>query len=112
MSYKVEIKSSHLYINFGEDAYTPQDLEELKIILSKHNKRHIILNLLMVEELNNINFLRNHQIEKLENDLSFIIIIRESLMTLFDEDMPLVPTLQEAIDFFNMDEMQRKLMNE
>ena len=33
-------------------------------------------------------------------------------MNLFDEDLPVVPSYQEAEDFLEMDEIQRKLMEE
>jgi hypothetical protein len=33
-------------------------------------------------------------------------------MILFNEDLPIVPTYGESIDFFEMDEIQRKLLEE
>jgi hypothetical protein len=112
MSYKVELKSSYIHIKFGEEYYSSEDFHELKILTSKHKNRHIILNLLTVEEFQNIELLIGHQFQRIENDLSFIIIVRESLMILFNEDLPIVPTYGESIDFFEMDEIQRKLLEE
>jgi hypothetical protein len=112
MSYKVELKSSYIHIKFGEDCYKAEDFHELTILTSKHRNRHVILNLLTAEEFENIELLIDHQCQRLEDDLSFIIIVRESLMILFNEDLPIVPTFIESIDFFEMDEIQRKLLKE
>lgn len=112
MSYKVEPKSSYIHIKFGEDFYTSEDFHELTKLISKHKNQHIILNLLIVEEFDNKELLTGYQSQVLEDNMSFIIIVKESLMTLFEEDLPIVPTYRESIDFFEMDEIQRKLLEE
>lgn len=112
MSYKVELKSSYVHIKFGEDFFSPEDFHELTKLISKHKNSHIILNLLMVEEFENTGLLTSYQSRVIDDNLSFIIIVRESLMILFGEDLPIVPTYRESIDFFEMDEIQRKLLEE
>jgi hypothetical protein len=112
MSFKVETKSAFLHIKFGEDLFAPSDVTELLTLMTKHSTSHVVLNLTMVEEFEDTEALQDFQVERLDENYSFIIIVRESLLHLFDEDLPVVPTYQEAEDFFEMDEMQRKLMEE
>ena len=112
MSFKVEPKSAFLHIKFGEDVVSPSDVEELIALMTKHSNDHVILNLSRVEEFEDIEELQDFQVERLDENYSFIILVRESLMNLFDEDLPVVPSYQEAEDFFEMDEIQRKLMEE
>ena len=112
MSFKVETKSALLHIKFGEDLFAPSDVTELLTLMAKHSTSHVVLNLTMVEEFEDTEALQEFQVERLDENYSFIIIVRESLLHLFDEDLPVVPTYQEAEDFFEMDEMQRKLMEE
>jgi len=112
MSFKVETKSAFLHIKFGEDLFAPSDVTELLALMAKHSTSHVVLNLTMVEEFEDTEALQDFQVERLDENYSFIIIVRESLLHLFDEDLPVVPTYQEAEDFFEMDEMQRKLMEE
>ena len=112
MSFKVETKSAFLHIKFGEDLFAPSDVTELLTLMAKHSTSHVVLNLTMVEEFEDTEALQDFQVERLDENYSFIIIVRESLLHLFDEDLPVVPTYQEAEDFCEMDEMQRKLMEE
>lgn len=112
MSFKVEPKTSFLHIKYGEDVFSDAQVDELQALVTKHADAHIILNLTRVEEFEDTEALQDFQVERLDENFSFIVIVRESLMNLFDEDLPIVPTYQEAEDFFDMDEMQRKLMEE
>ena len=112
MSFKVEPKSAFLHIKFGEDVFAQDDVKELKALLTKHANQHVFLNLTRVEEFEDTEVLQDFQADCLDAHLSFILIVRESIMNLFDEDLPVVPTFQEAEDFFDMDEIQRKLMEE
>jgi hypothetical protein len=112
MSFKVESKASFLHIKFGEDTFTEAHVDELQTLMQKHASAHVLLNLTIVEEFEDTDALQDFQVERLDENFSFIVIVRESLMNLFDEDLPVVPTYQEAEDFFEMDEIQRKLMEE
>ncbi len=112
MSFKVETKSTFLHVKFGEDLFASADMAALRILMHKYSASHVVLNLAMVEEFEDSEALQDYQVERVDENYSFIVIVRESLLHLFDEDLPVVPTYQEAEDFFEMDEMQRKLMEE
>ena len=89
-----------------------KNLDDLKKLIINHPKKHIILDLLSVEEFQVVDSLVSFQSEFLDQNLSFIIVIREGLLNLFDEDLPVVPSKQEGIDFFEMDQIQRELQEE
>ena len=112
MSFKVEFKSHYLFIKYGGEFFLNNNLDDLKKVIINHPKKHIILNLLNVEEFQVVDSLVSFQSEFLDKNLSFIIVVKEGLLNLFDEDLPVVPSNQEGIDFFEMDEIQRELQAE
>ena len=112
MSFKVEFKSHYLFIMYGGELFLNNNLDDLKKLIINHPKKHIILNLLNVEEFQVVDSLVSFQSEFLDKNLSFIIVVKEGLLNLFDEDLPVVPSNQEGIDFFEMDEIQRELQAE
>lgn len=112
MSFKVEFKSNYLFIRYGGELFLNNNLDDLKKLIINHPKKHIILDLLSVEEFQVVDSLVTFQSEFLDQKLSFIIVIREGLLNLFDEDLPVVPSKQEGIDFFEMDQIQRELQEE
>ena len=101
-----------MHIKFGADTFSEAHVDALQTLMEKHINAHVLLNLTIVEEFEDTDALQDFQVERLDENFSFIVIVRESLMNLFDEDLPVVPTYQEAEDFFEMDEIQRKLMEE
>jgi len=82
MSFKVEFKSNYLFINYGSELFLKNDLDNLKKLIINHPKKHIILDLLNVEEFQEIDPLVSFQLELLDQNLSFIIVIT-SIVILF-----------------------------
>ena len=107
MSFKVEFKSNYLNVKYGGELFLNNNLDDLKKLIINHPKKHIILDLLSVEEFQVVDSLVSFQSEFLDQNLSFIIVIREGLLNLFDEDLPVVPSKQECIDLLEMNQIQR-----
>ncbi len=111
MSFKVERKPNFLHLRWGSDTFGPEGAKEFKALLAKHPEDHMLVNLLAAEEFDGVEDLQDLQAERMDEMFSCIFIVRESLMHLFDEDLAVVPTYQEAEDYFSMEDMQRQLLD-
>jgi hypothetical protein len=48
----------------------------------------------------------------MEENLTCVLVVREAMMVLFEEEAPVVPSYQEGVDFFEMEDLQRTLLDE
>lgn len=112
MSFKIEVKEGFLHIKYGEEVFDASALKVLKSMLDSKSQKHILLNLLSVEEFSDTEPLQSVQSSWIDSNLSFVLIVREAMMHLFDEDLAVVPTYQEGMDFYEMEDIQRKLLND
>jgi hypothetical protein len=70
---------------------------------------HIILDLLHAESISGVPILKRFHKQQKKSSKSFITVVRESLLEEFEDDFPVVPTYQEALDFLEMEEIERQL---
>lgn len=83
---------------------------ELKETFDGLNKQNIILDLSAIKATENeISTLTEFAEIQLENNLSFVVIVPSFDADAFDEELNVVPTLIEAQDMIDMDEMTRDL---
>ncbi|MFN4299396.1 MAG: hypothetical protein ACK4EX_06660 [Thermaurantimonas sp.] len=93
---------------------SPTDLHNgLDELLNRHLDRHFII------DVTKITLKESHskELQKLldkyrSSNRSIIYITKIEDLSHFDERAPVVPTLQEAIDFLEMEEIERKLTGE
>ena len=111
MSFKLERKPNFIHLRWGADSFGRDGVSEFKALIAKHPDDHMLVNLLAAEEFDGIEDLQDLQAERMDAMFSCILIVRESLMHLFDEDLAVVPTLLEAEDYFGMEDMQRQLLD-
>ena len=102
MQYKIERKEESLLVILKDLAV------DLSFISSELDDeyRHLILDLSEFSELSH---------EKLKNFVNFgkEVVVKNSFIIIcqmnFSEDFPIVPTLQEAFDVIELDEIERQL---
>lgn len=111
MSFKLERKPNFTHIKWGNEDFGLEGLQELRALVSKNEGDHLLVNLLAAEAFEGIEDLQELQAARMEAQYSFILIVRESLLHLFDEELAVVPTLHEAEDYFGMEDMQRQLLD-
>jgi len=111
MSFKLERKPNYIHLRWGSDTFGPEGTKEFKTLVAKHPEDHMLVNLLAAEEFDGIEDLQDLQAERMDEMFSCILIVRESLMHLFDEDLAVVPSVLEAEDYFGMEDMQRQLLD-
>ena len=61
MSFKVEFKSNYLNVKYGGELFLNNNLDDLKKLIINHPKKHIILDLLSVEEFQVVDSLVSFQ---------------------------------------------------
>ncbi|MGY5351532.1 ribonuclease Z [Wenyingzhuangia sp. IMCC45533] len=91
-------KDFEYFLNFLKTAYDPLTAGNLVLDLS---------NIQTTE--NQINELAQYAEAQAENNNSFVIVIPTFDADVFDEELNVVPTLTEAEDIIDMDEMTRDL---
>lgn len=111
MSFKLERKPNFIHLRWGSDTFGLEGIKEFKALVAKHPEDHMLVNLLAAEEFEGIEDLQDIQAERMDEMFSCILIVRESLLYLFDEDLAVVPTYHEAEDYFGMEDMQRQLLD-
>jgi hypothetical protein len=112
MSYKIEAKDRFLHIKYLEEVFDPAALKELSMLLTSKPGAHSVINLLSVEEFDSTGPLQDLQTDRMEENLTCVLVVREAMMVLFEEEAPVVPTYQEGVDFFEMEDLQRTLLDE
>lgn len=112
MSYKVESKERFLHVKYLGDLFDESALKDLGTLLDGKPEAHVVLNLLSVEEFDNTEPLQDFQADRMERNTTFVVVVREAMMHLFEEEAPVVPTYQEGVDFFEMEDLQRTLLED
>ncbi|MDP4602076.1 MAG: hypothetical protein NWS18_06005 [Schleiferiaceae bacterium] len=112
MSYKIESKDRFLHVKYLGDLFDAAALKELGTLLEGKPKAHVVVNLLSVEEFDSTEPLQDFQADRMEQNLTCVLVVREAVLYLFDEEAPAVPTYQEGVDFFEMEDLQRTLLEE
>ena len=112
MSLKLNKDNDYLLIEHSETSWSQSDFAALKQLLDAEEGKHVILDLSVCNALAGIETLHDLQRESMDANQSFIILVGLEQMGQFDEDMAVVPSMTEAIDWIEMDDMQRQLMAE
>ncbi len=88
----------------------PTNLKEIISCTEKFSTKNIIIDLTELEtSLEEIIPFKKIANSKTENDTSFVIINTTINIDKLSDEINIVPTLQEAIDVIEMDEIMRKL---
>lgn len=83
---------------------------ELNEFFNNPKLKNVVLDLSKIKiSEDNINSLSKYANIQLENNLSFVIVVPSFDSDAFDEELNVVPTLLEAKDIIDMDEMTRDL---
>jgi len=108
----MKINKEEFYITFTPKPSTKFNafLELFLIDAKKNDSKNIILNLLYYKiSINELLQLVDFSINKMELGTSFVVIKTEIDLDIIPDELIIVPTLQEAIDIIDMDEMTRSL---
>lgn len=88
----------------------PSHLKEIPLFTTEFSSKNIVIDLSSIDvSLKEILAFKEIVIKKNENDTSFVIINSTVNIDDVPEEINIVPTLQEAIDIIEMDEMMRDL---
>ena len=106
----MKITSSDKYTLFLAETDFNTFFDEISIVLSKYKNRNIILDLSNIKsDKSEIKSLKGFAETQANNSKSFAIILPSFDADAFDELLNVTPTLTEAIDIIDMDEMTRDL---
>lgn len=104
--------NNYLLIQHSDTSWSPSDLDALKQLIEAEENKHVVLDLSACNHFAGIDALQHHQEAAMDASQSFIILVALEQMGQFDEDMAVVPSMPEAIDWFEMEDLQRQLMAE
>lgn len=106
----MEIKTTEKYILFKAEDDFQSSLNAFNKIYTQHTDHNIVIDCLAIEstteELNQLYTIASNHIK---NGVSFVVIAKNIDVDDFEEDFNIVPTLIEAEDIIDMDEMTRDL---
>jgi anti-anti-sigma regulatory factor len=102
-------EEDHLLVKLDSTAVRKDFLEEAIIRALEVKNEHIIIDMLHAEAISGIGVLKRFHKQQKKSGKSLIIVVRESLLEEFEDDFPAVPTYQEAIDFLEMENIEREL---
>lgn len=109
MAITIENQEQHNVI-FCDDIALRLDAVDQSVALAQENAdKHIIFDFLHAESINGIGALKRVYKQFKKNGKSCVVIVRESLLDDFEDDFPVVPTYQEALDFIEMEDIERQL---
>lgn len=106
----MKITTSDKYTLFLAETDFDTFFDETSKVLGKYKNRNIILDITQIEVTEKqVKSLNGFAETQAENSKSFAIILSSFDADVFDEELNVVPTLTEAIDIIDMDEMTRDL---
>ncbi|MDA9256256.1 hypothetical protein N9P28_03130 [Schleiferiaceae bacterium] len=112
MSLNLNKDNDYLLIEHSETSWSQSDFDGLKELLDAEEGTHVILDLSACNAIASIDTLQNLQGKAMGANQSFIILVALEQLGQFDEDIAVVPSMTEAIDWFEMEDMERQLMAE
>ena len=106
------INKQETTVTFTKEASSYQEfLANFFKAYANHKEYHIIINLFSIEKLTANDLLEFLEVSKnhKNNKKSFVIITDDINIESLPDDLIVVPTLQEAIDIIEMEEIERDL---
>lgn len=109
MAITLESNEYHNLILCNDNTLRREAVEQAIDLAKENSEKHVVFEFLHAESINGIDALKRcHKLFK-KLGKSCVVIIRESLLDEFDDDFPVVPTYQEALDFIEMEDIERDL---
>ncbi|ANW95137.1 hypothetical protein AXE80_02025 [Wenyingzhuangia fucanilytica] len=106
----MKVTTSDKYTLFKTETDFDTFFDEVSKVLAKYKNRNIILDVSSIDTTESqIKSLSGFAETQAENEKSFAVILTDFDADAFDEELNVVPTLVEAIDIIDMDEMTRDL---
>ncbi|MCH8555567.1 MAG: hypothetical protein LAT76_10430 [Schleiferiaceae bacterium] len=107
MALTIEENEDYLFLGMDDAFITEEQVEQvLELAVAKH---HVVIDFGNAESISGISALKKAYKAHRKSQKSFIVIVRESLLDDFEDDFPVVPTHQEALDYLEMEEIERQL---
>ncbi len=108
MSFSVEKKDNYTLLQYQANTL---DVNAFIAELAKHADVHILADLSSLESADDIDLdtLADEAGRFSENKKSLIVILKEALLESFEDYVAVVPTLHEAEDYLEMEDIERKL---
>lgn len=108
MSYSVEKKDNYTLLQYHSNTL---DVSEFITELVKHADNHIIADLSSIETSEGLSLepLAAEAERFSEKKKSLIVVLKEAFLEDFEDYVSVVPTLHEAEDYLEMEDIERKL---
>ncbi len=108
MSFSVEKKDNYTLLQYQSSTL---DVDAFIAELAKHADAHILADLTSLESIENLDLepLASETERFSENKKSLIVILKEAHLESFEDYVAVVPTLHEAEDYLEMEDIERKL---
>lgn len=110
MNYQLETREDHLLVRYEGENLGSDDVRALESILDEYPKENIILQLLSVRSIRQANSLKKIHDGYKKHDLSFIVIVKESLLEELTDDLTTALTESEAYDILELEEIEREIL--
>lgn len=106
----MKITSSEKYTMFTAIDNFDSFVEQFNVVFPEYKQQNIIFNLADIDVTEDkIQSLQPYATQQAENQQSFVTIIPSFDADAFEEELNVVPTLMEAEDLIDMDEISRDL---
>ncbi len=102
--------SSNTYTLLTAETNFDTFLKQFSEVFTKYENQNIVVNLSSIEASEaQIQLLETYATQQTENNQSFVVVVPSFDADAFEEILNVVPTLTEAQDIIDMDEMTRDL---
>lgn len=109
MAWEKEDTPSYVHLRWNDAQWSPNAKTDLQSLLGAHPEANVLVNVLAVNDLDDVGELEIMASEHRESGQSCIFIVSKHLLGKFNDEAPVVPTWQEAMDFLEMEEIERQL---
>jgi hypothetical protein len=109
MAITIENNEDHNVIFCDDNTLRRDAVEQAVALAQEYDDKHVVFEFLHAESINGIDALKRCYKQFKKAGKSCVVIVRESLLDEFEDEFPVVPTYQEALDFIEMENIEREL---
>ena len=111
MSFTIENQEPCTQLRFSGTTCDASHVETLAKTMSELGDVHLIVDFLSVNEFGAIEAMQQLMEARMGQGLTCVYIVQEVLLGQFDDTLAFVPTQIEATDWYDMEDLQRQLLD-
>ena len=111
MSFSIYSQDPCTQLRFSGESCQADHVTQLEQLMTELGDAHLIVDFLTAGEFGDIDAMQQLMEDRMDRGLTCVYIVQEALLDQFDDTLAFVPTQVEATDWYDMEDLQRQLLD-